>query len=317
MDWNDVRHFLALARQGSVRAAGASLRVSHSTVARRVEALEAELSARLFDRTRDGYVLTEAGQKMLPCAERIELEMAALERGLAGDDERLCGTVSLTCCDSFVSGIFMPALRELCLGNPEIELEFIIDSRSFDLTKREADLALRVLGKDQDPPGFLIGSKLAPVIVCSYVATAHEDRLDPERPGSDPRWIGFQDRRVADVMIARCSYPQVPIWGAFSSLEVALQAAKAGLGLLMVPTYIGDGDPALRRLAKPDLRHLADLWLLSHPDLRGNARLSAARRCVTRGLAPQRWLFTGAGRPNDATGGHEFATRRDDRPDVS
>ncbi len=84
MDWNDVRHFLALARCGSVRAAGASLGVSHSTVARRVEALETRLSARLFDRNRDGYTLTEAGRQMLPGAERVERELAALERGLVG-----------------------------------------------------------------------------------------------------------------------------------------------------------------------------------------------------------------------------------------
>lgn len=79
MDWNDVRHFLALARTGSVRAAGASLGVSHSTVARRVEALEAQLGTRLFDRHRDGYLLTAEGRQMLPSAERVEHEMAALE----------------------------------------------------------------------------------------------------------------------------------------------------------------------------------------------------------------------------------------------
>src|SRR5688572_31042262 len=86
VDWDDVRHFLALARTGSVRAAGASLSVSHSTVARRVEALEARLGVKLFDRHRDGYTMTAAGREMVASAERVEREMTALERGIAGQD---------------------------------------------------------------------------------------------------------------------------------------------------------------------------------------------------------------------------------------
>jgi len=96
MEWNDVRHFLALSRAGSVRAAGAQLGVSHSTVARRVEALETKLATRLFDRNRDGYSLTQAGRQMIPGAERIEKEMSALERGVIGKDEQLAGQVALT-----------------------------------------------------------------------------------------------------------------------------------------------------------------------------------------------------------------------------
>ncbi|MEM7437027.1 MAG: LysR family transcriptional regulator, partial [Myxococcota bacterium] len=103
VDWNDVRYYLALARLGSVRAAGAKLGVSHSTVARRVEALEARLAARLFDRNRDGYTLTDAGRRMLSRAERVEKEMLALERDLVGQDERLAGPVCITCCDEYVS----------------------------------------------------------------------------------------------------------------------------------------------------------------------------------------------------------------------
>ena len=163
MDWDDVRHFLALARLGSVRAAGASLGVSHSTVARRVEALECRLATRLFDRNRDGYQLTEAGQQMLPSAERVESELAALERGLTGQDDRLEGPVSVTCCDSYVSELLIEAFTPFCDAHPDIELHLVNDSRSFDLAKREADIAVRVLGLGDQPPEYLIGRKLAPV----------------------------------------------------------------------------------------------------------------------------------------------------------
>ena len=152
MDWNDVRYFLALARTGSVRAAGAALGVSHSTVARRVEALEEKLGTRLFDRSRDGYALSDAGRQMLAGGERIEAEMDALERGVLGHDERLQGPVSVTCTDSFMSRILLAALARLSEEHPGIELSLTIDSRSFDLARREADIAVRALAVGGVPP---------------------------------------------------------------------------------------------------------------------------------------------------------------------
>jgi DNA-binding transcriptional LysR family regulator len=112
VNWDDVRHFLALARTGTVRAAGVSLGVSHSTIARRVETLESRLGAKLFDRNRDGYILTDAGREMVTGAERVEREMAALERGLAGQDARLEGPVRVTCTDPFIAKILVEALAD-------------------------------------------------------------------------------------------------------------------------------------------------------------------------------------------------------------
>ena len=298
MDWNDVRHFLALARLGSVRAAGASLGVSHSTVARRVEALEAQLSARLFDRNRDGYTLTEAGRQMVPGAERVEREMASLERGLAGQDERLEGRVALTCCDNVVAGLLLSELGALCDEFPGIELSVNTDSRAFNLSKREADIAIRTLGCGAQPPEHLIGSKLVPVTIASYVAIAHADRLDPDIAGSSPRWASFEDRGFHEAVVAGSSYPDVPIWGCFTSLELLVHAAEQGLGLAMLPTYVGDPLPSLRRLHKPDLRHFADLWLVSHVDLRDNARFRATRERITECLIGQRPLFEGVPLPH-------------------
>ena len=291
MDWDDVRHFLALARTGSVRAAGASLGVSHSTVARRVEGLETRLRARLFDRHRDGYILTDAGREMLPGAERVERELAQIERGLAGGDARMHGTVSLTCCDAWVSSMLLPALADLCDAHPGLEVSIANDSRPFDLSKREADIALRVLGVDASPPEHLIGRSLAPVTVCSYVAVDHADRL---APGTDAaRWLAFDDRKISAHMVGGSSHPDVPLWGAFSSLETISQAAHAGLGWAMMPTYVGDVDPALQRLDAPDLRHVADLWLLYHPDLRDNARVRAARECAAQAILDHTARFEG------------------------
>lgn len=308
MDWNDVRHFLALARTGSVRAAGAALGVSHSTVARRIETLEAQLAARLFDRSRDGYTLTEAGRQMMEGAERVEREMSALERNLVGQDERLAGPVSVTCCDGFVSQLLLRELRAFCGEHPEIELAFTTDSRMFDLSKREADIAVRILQLGTQPPEHLIGMEVAPLVVANYVAIAHEDRLDPDRGATQTRWIASDVRKVHEMLIADSSYPDVPPWGSFASLELLAQAACEGLGLVMLPTYVGDREPGLRRLAHPDLRHVADLWLVCHPDLRDNARFRAMRAAIMGVFKAHADLFRGAcpvggtGRPENEPG---------------
>jgi DNA-binding transcriptional LysR family regulator len=293
MDWDDVRHFLALARTGSVRAAGSLLGVSHSTVARRVEALETRLGVKLFDRHRDGYLLTSAGHEMVAGADRVEREMAALERGLLGQDARLEGLVRLTCTDPFIAKILVCALAPLCERHPGIELELDADAKNLDLSKREADVAVRALLPSASPPEHLIGRRLAPIFLASYVATAHADRLDPERGGRHVRWLGYDQRKMAEELVASSSYPDVPIWGAFESIAVIIEAARAGLGLVMLPTYAGDPDPDLQRLAKPDLRHVGDFWLLTHGDLRDNARLRAAREHITAAMTGAAELFRG------------------------
>lgn len=286
-----MRHFLALARTGSIRAAGSTLGVSHSTVARRVETLETRLGVKLFDRHRDGYMLTAAGTEMVSGAERVEREMAALERGLVGQDARLEGPVRVTCTDPFIAKILLGALASLCQQHPEIELELDADAKKLDLSKREADVALRAFPTSASPPEHLVGRRLVPIVLCSYVATAHAERLHPEH--GQARWLGSNFRRAVESLVASSSYPELPVWGSFDSMEVMIEAAHAGLGLLMLPTYVGDPDPQLRRLPKPDIRHMADFWLLSHADLRDNARLRAAREHITAALMERAALFRG------------------------
>ncbi|MAC25135.1 MAG: LysR family transcriptional regulator [Sandaracinus sp.] len=299
-----MRFFLALARHGAVRAAGSALGVSHSTVARRVDALEAQLGVRLFDRHRDGYALTDAGRQMLPGAERVEREMAALERGVVGQDARLEGPVRVTCTDAWVARLVLRALAELCRRHPGISIEIDTEGRNLDLSRREADIALRAVAVDATPPEHLLGRKVAPIVVASYAGVAHLARLDPERGGEGARWLGSERERLVAQMVASSSYPELPIWGAFGSISVVRQAAMEGLGIAMIPTYVGDPDPALRRLTRPDVRHLGDFWLLSHPDLRDNARLQAAREVVTAAFREREALFAGqaSGQAGQAAG---------------
>ncbi|MBC8067610.1 MAG: LysR family transcriptional regulator [Deltaproteobacteria bacterium] len=201
----------------------------------------------------------------------------------------------LTCCDSYVSQVLIRELVPFFARCPDIELAITIDARIFDLSRREADIAVRALVTGAQPPEHLLGAVVAPLMLANYVAIAHADRLDPERSGTSARWISFDDRRIHEAMIAASSYANLPAWGSFSSLEVMVQATREGLGLSMLPTYVGDREPHLRRLARPDLRHVANLWLLSHPDLRDNARFRAMRAAISAVFASQTALFRGDG----------------------
>jgi DNA-binding transcriptional LysR family regulator len=277
MDWDDLRYFLALARTTTVRGAGARLGVSHATVGRRVEALEARLGARLFERTPEGFALTDAGERALTTATALEADVAALERSVLGADERLEGPVRITVWDGAVCDLFLPALTELLTAHPGITLEVSADPRSVNLNLREADIALRVLAAGASPPEHLLGRRVAPLGVASYVGRAHARRLDPDLGSEGARWLAYEDRAMTTALVAASSHPHLPPWGNFRDLEVLASAARAGLGLVMLPCYLGDADPALVRLTRPDRHEPADVWLLSHPDLRATARLQAVR----------------------------------------
>lgn len=280
MDWNDLRYVLALSRYGSVRAAGLSLGVSHSTVARRLDQLEAALGARLFDRGPDGYVLTPTGHRALPAAERAEQALAELERSVVGEDERVAGVVGVTCGECFVAEVVSEALVDVCARHPGIEPTVTIDGRAFDLSRREADLAVRALGVGDLPPEHLLGTRVAPVLLATYVGAAHRQRLDPALGGTPSRWLAYADPRMTAHLCASSSFPDLPTWGRFDSLDAMIPACRWGLGLAMLPVYAGDADPELCRLSCPDVRHLGDLWLLCHPDLRLTGRVRALRSAL-------------------------------------
>lgn len=305
MDWNDLRVVLALARFGSVRAAGARLGVSHSTVARRLESLEAALGARLFDRGADGYTPTTAGRRVLATAERVERDMADLERGVVGEDERVAGPVGVTCGERYVCEVVMAGLVDACARFPGLEPRVTVDGRPFDLAKREADVAVRALGRGEQPPEYLLGTRIAPVVLATYVGREHADRLDPGRGGTPDRWLAFDDPRMVEFLVSGSRFPALPTWGRFGSLEAMVLACRAGLGLSMLPVYVGDREPELRRLSHPDLRHVGDLWLLCHPDLRHTGRVRAVRAAIAAAFQAEASRFEG--RSDSGTAGPDFA----------
>lgn len=294
-DWNALRSFLAIARTGSLQGAARALGVNHSTVFRRLNALETRLGVRLFDRSPRGYALTVAGEHMLASAERVEDEILGLERRLLGGDVRLAGTLRVTTTDTLVHGLLGPHLRAFRAAYPEIELELITGNAMFDLSKREADVALR---PSRHPGDAMVGRKLAAIAVALYGARAY--LADRGRPASAAELAGHAlitgDASLAHLPATRWlgshASAGAPVLRCNSWLS-QFAAARAGLGLATLPCFLGDGAPELVRVLPPDPALAGELWLVTHPDLRRTARVRAFMETLARGIRRERALLEG------------------------
>lgn len=282
--WDDYRFLLAVGRAGSLNGAAKRLGVSHATVFRRVNAIERALGVRLFERAREGYAPTPNGEEAIAAAAQIEARIAATERRLAGLDARPAGKVRLTTVEPLLNGLLPPLLARFRRAHPGIVLQVVADNQTQDLSRHEADLALRPGG---EPPEGLIGRKLARLASAVYRPRAL--RL--------PRGAGVEDLDGCDWLVPtgnlahiamaqwlrRMQYDRRSVFGA-NSLLALRDAALAGMGLTVLPCYLGDRERGLVRVGAPVEAMGADLWLLSHPDLRRSERVRALAQALREGL---------------------------------
>lgn len=293
LDWNDLRTVLAVARARGASEAARALGVHPSTVFRRLNALEASLGARLFNRLPEGYVATPAGEEACALAERMEADIAVLDRRLAGRDLRPSGTVRVTTTDTLV-GLLTPQFAAFRQAHPEIELHVVVANRFFDLTRHDADVALR---PTTDPPEGLVGRRLATIATAIYGARGYLATHGGTDDLSQHDWIA-PDESLAHLGAARWLRRAVPRAGGgcrVNSLMAALEAARAGLGLAALPCYLADGEPSLARVRPPLAELDSALWILTHEDLRHVARVRAFLDAMAEGLAREKRLLDGSG----------------------
>ena len=294
-DWSDLGSFLAIARAGSLQGAARTLGVNHSTVFRRLNALEARLKVRLFDRSPRGYALTIAGETMLASAARVEDEILGLERRLLGGDVRLAGALRVTTTDTLVHGLLGPHLRAFQAAYPAIELELVTGNAFFDLSKREADVALR---PSRHPGDAMVGRKLGEIAVAVYGA---RDYLAARgRPSASAALDGHAlitgDASLGHLPATRWLAERTPPGATVlrcNSWLSQLAAARAGLGLAALPCFLADAAPELIRIMPPESALAGELWLLTHPDLRRTARVRAFMETLARGLRRERSRLEG------------------------
>ena len=287
MDWDDVRFFLAVAREGSVNQAGKVLGVNHSTVARRTTAFEKRLGTRLFERNRTGYALTQAGEGVLGLALAMEESAQAIDRELFGWDGALKGPLKLAAPFDFFTHLVAPRLPSFLKRYPDIDLDVLTASLDVNLDAREADLALRV---DLKPPEHLIGRRVMPFANAVYATPKYIERLRKKR--ERPAVVFFRFTQHVPVFV-RTFFPDFRVALRVDTSYAMQAAVQAHLGVAYMPCYLGDSDPKLRRL-KLNLTELEHgIWILNHPDLRTTARVRACREFIIDALEAQRPLIMG------------------------
>jgi DNA-binding transcriptional LysR family regulator len=207
---------------------------------------------------------------MLASAERIEEEMAAIGRQVVGRDTRLGGLLRITLPDSMASKLLMEDLVAFGEAHPQIELELLLSYSLADLSKREADVAIRL---SNDPPDHLVGRRLVRTAKAIYAARSYVARHDCRRGAAEMQWIGWNEAVRDPQWVRESAYAKTPVRHRVFHSMGQLEAAKAGMGLAMLPCFMADSEPSLVRLPPGDPIADRDIWLLTHEDLRHTARV--------------------------------------------
>lgn len=279
MDWDDIKVLLALSRRGSARGAAQELGVSNSTVTRRLDELEHQLQTHLFDRTPDGYRMTAAAERLLPTAEHVEELLLTAERQITGGNQHLEGVIRLTTPDVSGMGFLMRRLARFAEEFPGIELELMPSYDALDLSRSEADIAIRVMPAGVKPPDYLIGRYLSPLTASTYV---HRSLLNPDNPAdvSHLSWIGKNPVGQKESWLANTDYPDLPVRHAISNVNLIVDAVRARMGLAFMPCFAAFNHEDIAQVPGSAVVHYSDMWVLTHKDLRMSARLRAVREMI-------------------------------------
>jgi DNA-binding transcriptional LysR family regulator len=288
VSWDDLRTALSLAERGSVRGAARALGVSHSTVLRRIAALESVTSVRLFERKPEGYELTPAGQDVFDTARAVEDLVVALERRVEGRDLRLSGPIRVTLPDPFLP-FLLPVFREFGRAHPEIEVTLAVGVGYADLAHREADVAIRTTS---EPPPDLVGRRVAEAGVAIYGSKRYLSRRST-RDLEALDWIGWEEgSAMAFAQWMRKCVPRARVALRVTTSWVISEAIDADLGVALLPCATGSvkkGWQQVRQLKEAS----APLWILTHKDLRTTARVRALRDFLADAIGRQRGLIEG------------------------
>jgi len=287
VNWDDLRLFLAVAREGSISGAARSLGVQHSTVSRRIRALEKKLGVRLIERKKSGYELTAAGESLKQAASNMEHEVLAVDSNLGGRDARLSGELRISAINNMASSILMPMFTSFNRQYPDVELHLIVSNKYASLAEREADIAIRLTNT---PIDTLIGRRVVTVASTIYASRNYLAQLHAE--GGKLTWLGVSCCGFHQSWTKQASAGQRHNFFVDDTL-LTVAALKQHVGVAYLPCFMGDSEPELERLCVPDPELNLGLWLLFHPDLKRTARVLAFRDHMATEISKQTGLFTG------------------------
>ena len=293
LSWDDFRYVKAIADTRSLGGAALELAVNHSTVFRRLAQVEKQLGSRLFERSRGGYALTPCGEEMVRLAERMGEDIVTFERQVTGHDLRPSGELRITTNDTVLVHLMTQVFADFRRAYPEIVLDVVVSNQALNLSKRDADVAVRATDR---PPEALIGRRAAGIAWAVFAQAGKAPESFDIADARNADWIGFGDNlanlKAAKWLTERAA-PRI-VYKINTVLGLA-EAAAAGIGLALLPCFIGSATPGLTRLTPPIAELANGIWLLTHPDLRQTARVRAFMDFAASEIAKRRKTIEGTG----------------------
>jgi DNA-binding transcriptional LysR family regulator len=292
--WDDFRLIKAIADVRSLPAAAALLGINHSTVFRRLAQIEVALGAKLFERHRSGYTLTTVGEEMVALAQRVDEDITAFTRKMAGRELALAGELRVTTNDSLLIHLLTPLFVKFRRKCQDVRLDVVLANQELNLSKRDADVAIRAT---DHPPENLVGRRVATIAWALY---GRADEF-PEPEAVDPEslyehdWVSLGEN-LATLKAVKFVQEHVPperIGYRVNTVLGLAEAVEQGLGIGHLPCFIADRRPGLVRLGPSNPEFAADLWLLTHPDLRHSPRVRVFLDFLAEEVGKQRKFIDG------------------------
>lgn len=282
MEWSDVRIFLAVARTGTLGAAARMLQLSHPTIGRRLRALEEATGQTLFQRTADGFVLTEEGNAIVPLAEQMEESALTMERRLTGEQQKLEGTLKVSSADWFGAYVLPSVIAEYSCAYPLVEIEVLTGTRLFNLAQRDADIAFRIVPFDGPD---IVQRRLTRMRYGAYVATASIDPVEGDGTGHRLIAMDTSTGSFPDIDWLKDRFPNSAVVLRSNNRNVQAQMCGKGMGIAVLPRPVGDQLATIRRLDLSDEPPGREIWMGYHRDLRRLHRLRAFAQLAVKHLA--------------------------------
>lgn len=292
LSWDDFRLIKAIADAGGLTGAAAALGVNHSTVFRRLGQIEEGVGLQLFERRKTGYVATPAGEEMAALAARIDDDVQGFARRIAGREIAPSGEVRITTTDTLFMHLLIPIFHAFRREHPTIRLDIVIANQALNLSKRDADIAIRA---SDSPPETLVGRRLATLAWAVYGRAQDAPETDESDFVFERDWVCLGDQ-LSHIKAARYVRDRVAperIVLKTSAVLGLAQAIEAGIGVGPLPCFIGDQNPALRRIMAPNPEFGTALWLLTHPDIRQSPRIRATLDFLSAEIGRHRKLIEG------------------------
>ena len=292
-DWNDLRSFLAIARSGRLTLAASRLKLDHTTLSRRIGALEHALKAKLFDRSPSGYELTEQGLRLLPMAEEMERIALAAQERVGGSAACVEGRVRIGAPEGFGSYFLAPRIARLKERFPELTAQLVAASAVFSLSKRDADVVVSVT---RPAAGRLNVAKLIDYDLALYAAPAYLERAEPIGCAGDlcrHRFVSY----IGDLLhfpeldFLQHVAPDASASVESSNLVAQLRATLGGAGLCVLPAFLAGEEAGLVRVLPDEVSLTRALWLIVHQDLAELARVKAVVRFIREEVDAASGLF--------------------------